>query len=210
MPAPTYDTVLSWDELTTQQKAEIIRGYSDEVGPANSGGAPQLNPNELSDEMLVQVYDQAPGQLGLVGTNGQSLTNTLQATGSPSYWGMIGDGTVPNGAAGPYGQALDPEGNPTVHTYDPNRGLTPENFTNYTGVAPGVSIDLSKYGPSPELQAATAYQQQLADYYRGLDSNRFAVDPSELMAVDTYNYDPSTADIYTTDVSGVFDPTRQQ
>jgi hypothetical protein len=213
MPAPNQDTVLTWDELTTQQKAAIVRSYLEEQGSQNIGGGEgslQLDPAGLSDEQLVQVYSQAPGQIGLVGIDGQSMTNTLQATGSPTYWGMLGMEPPPGtGEAGPYGQAYQ-NGQPTIHTYDPNRGLTPENFANYTGVAPGVSIDLRKYGPSAELQSATAYQQELADYYRGLDANRWNIDPSALAPVDTYTYDPATADVYTTDVSETFDPTRQQ
>lgn len=95
-------------------------------------------------------------------------------------------------------------------TFNPNRGLTEDNFDQYTGVNPGVTIDIGKYGVSPELAAAQNQQADLAAYYRGQDANRWAVNPSDLMPVDTYTYDPATADIYTTDPSQYFDPTRQQ
>jgi hypothetical protein len=93
---------------------------------------------------------------------------------------------------------------------DPNRGLSDYNFENFTGVNPGVTIDISKYDATPELAAATEYQRELANYYRDQDPNRWAIDPSTLLPVDTYTYDPATADIYTTDASQAFDPTRQQ
>lgn len=93
---------------------------------------------------------------------------------------------------------------------NPNRGLTEYNFENYTGVNPGVTIDINKYGVNPELAAAQAQQADLAAYYRGQDANRWSVNPSDLAPVDTYTYDPATADIYTADPSGYFEPTRDQ
>lgn len=93
---------------------------------------------------------------------------------------------------------------------DPNRGLSDYNFENFTGVNPGVTIDISKYSATPELAAATEHQRELGNYYREQDANRWAIDPSTLMPVDTYTYDPATADVYTTDASQAFDPSRQQ
>lgn len=222
MPAPTLDTTLSWDQLTAEQKGQVIRETMRQAGAlestnglATEGTDPQLGSmagyvNGLTDAQLAAAYEAQPTMFGAQFADAPSMLGELQATGNPVYWGMVGDGSqTPTAGTGPYGQAFE-NGQPSIHTYDPNRGLTPENFENFTGVAPGVSIDLSKYAPSAELQAATEYQRQLADYYQGLDPNRFAIDPSQLMPVDTYNYDPATADIYTTDVSGAFDPTRQQ
>jgi hypothetical protein len=93
---------------------------------------------------------------------------------------------------------------------DPNRGLSEYNFENYTGVNPGVTIDIEKYGPDAQMLENQELVRDMADFYRNQDANRWAIDPNDVGQVDTYTYDPETADIFTTNVDGVFDPTLGQ
>lgn len=93
---------------------------------------------------------------------------------------------------------------------DPNRGLTPYNFDNFTGVNPGVTIDIEKYGPSEQQALDQQKVREMADYYRGLDANRWALNPDDLGPIDTYAYEPATANIHTTDIGDTFDPTLGQ
>jgi hypothetical protein len=93
---------------------------------------------------------------------------------------------------------------------DPNRGLSKYNFDNFTGVNPGVTIDVEKYGPDAQMLEDQQLVRDMADFYREQDPNRWAIDPNDVGQVDSYTYDPDTADIYTTNVDGVFDPTRGQ
>lgn len=78
------------------------------------------------------------------------------------------------------------------------------------GNDPGITIDPSGYDLSAQAQSDIGViRDRAADIY-GRDANRFAVDPYDIPATEGFGYDPALADVYTTDASGYFDPTRQQ
>src|SRR6187549_3870922 len=73
-----------------------------------------------------------------------------------------------------------------------------------------ISIDLGAYELDPQAQADAQTVRNIAQGVAGRDDTRYAVDPSQIPSIESYWYDPATADIYQTDVSEVFDPTRSQ
>lgn len=226
MPRNPQDTV-TWDELSPAERGAIIRAYGGpeyEAALAQGNGGAGITDEQLGNSpVLWPPVVEADGDLAPPGSE-QIYVDTLRANGNQTMI-AIDNGTWesgPNGQTLAYGDPTNGQGNPygggsatadgsyNFHTYDPSRGLTDFNFEAYTGVNPGVTIDTSKYLADEQMLQDQQLVRDMADYYRELDPNRWAIDPNDVGQVDTYTYDPATADIYTTNIDGVFDPTRQQ
>lgn len=97
----------------------------------------------------------------------------------------------------------------SADSYNPSR-QTSVSGTVYTGLNPGVALDLQQYELDAAAQAQIDRARDTASALEQRDASRYAVDPNQLSPVDTYTYDPTTADIYTAEVNGAFDPTLDQ
>lgn len=201
-------TELDLNNLTPQQKADIVWAYNQQpkwgvtghadgttenyYGPSNTNGG--------NDKLISLWEDATPAER-------QAMAGyALSHPGFANQYTIQGIEPLVDDPASPAGSV----------NYQVNTG-TAYQASGQAGAGAGGAgqrvpntIDVSNYQLSPQAQADIGIIRNMAGEVYGRDPSRYNVDPNAIPMTQAYTYDPSTADIYTSDISNVFDPTRAQ
>lgn len=202
--------IKEWYELQGMPLEEIAASYSDPDWVER--WAPRIfNHLRSENSELLREYETAH-QNGVLAEAPAYYTDVnggmIQAAGNAFAGRSGGNNMATNGNTSSGNVQMLPY-DPRL-PYDPNRGVSQADKDWYTGVRPGASIDIEKYGRTPEEQAHADYVRDYLASLGDLDPNRFAIDTGDLLPVDTFTYDPALAAIYGVDPSMSFDETRAQ
>jgi hypothetical protein len=212
-----------WNELSTTEKARIIREFGGKDYDAVLG--------KLTDEQLV-----ASPQLWPPPDKSGSGQNAAQWTEDGSGYGDYYVSSLAEGYNLPALNGHEPAGQKTavaditgsgqagagnvgqnaVDSYDPQRGVSREESKGFSGVRPGVVLDPKAY----ERDATSRGQMTLVGNERqrmnGRDANRYAIDPNAVPQV-TAQTVRTPEDIVaeriaarTTDTTGAYRDTQSQ
>ena len=200
---------LDLNNLTPQQKADIVWAYNQQpkwgvtghadgtfenyYGPSNTNGG---------NDKLIGRWDEAtPAERQAMA--GYALSNPNFAT-QYTIQGVEPLVDDPNSPAGSVAYQVN-----TGSAYQTPGQAGPAG-TGGAGQRVPNTIDLANYELSPQAQSDIGVIRNMAGEIYGRDPSRYNVDPNAVPTTQAYTYDPSTADIYTTDLSNVFDPARSQ
>lgn len=164
---------------------------------------PNVHQNPYSDTLLEKVKQLNPGRLTQIIGETQYTSNGRIYNDMEALQRLVAEEYAAHKEAYDQYQVGD-------HVAGGGSWVDPETGRIIEGVNPGVSLDMSAYDLSPQAQADVQGARDTANSIMGRDSNRFAIDPSDLQQVGAYTMDPATADVYTADFENTFDPTRDQ
>jgi hypothetical protein len=187
---------LDLNNLTPQQKADIMYAY-DRV--------PQWSNILHADGTMEWVYGPDESR-----KNAREYVDSWDAYSPADQQRIAGQAlSNPDFAASYTVRGVDP-----IPPDDPAQppGGTAGSGNQFSGpyTPMPISIDLGAYELDPQAQADVQTVRNITEGVANRDANRYAVDPSQIPAIESYWYDPATADIYQTDIGEVFDPTRSQ
>lgn len=212
-----------WDDLSTEEKARILREYGGEKyekawAQANGGkgltdeqlvNSPVLWP-EVNDANGNRVPFESMGdayisELGAGRDNDSNLDNPSDRdpnSGAPKSRGAVSDITGVNSGS--------------VLEYDPMRGISDADMATYSGVRPGVVLDPAAYERNAVGSSALTLAASERAALARRDAERFAIDANGLPVVDPMmiaNPDAiraSTINPEQTNTRGAFDGTQRQ
>lgn len=206
-----------WDDLSTEEKARVLREYAGEWGERAWG--------DISDEELVanpmlwpEAYDDE-GNTANLESQGDVMISELGAgrdmQSSQSRW----DKPHQANTAPETREAVSDITGVTVQNsqnYDPLRGVSESDMDSFSGVRPGTVLDPSAYERNAIGTQALGLTASERANLGQRDANRFAIDANGLPVVDPMmiaNPDAiraSTINAEQTNTRGAFDGTQRQ